>query len=447
MASTVRPAGRLLLIMTAFAGWSVASPLAAEDWPQFRGPRRCGVWNETGILEKFPAGGLTVRWRTPVGGGYSGPAVAGGRVFVSDFARVKGSSGAERVHCLDERTGKVLWTFRGEKVSYARLGYASGPRATPTVDGERVYVLGAVGDLYCLDVKSGRKLWHRNFPRDLGATAPMWGFAGAPLVHGKHLICLAGGKGDAKVVAFDKASGTVIWRAIANDGRIGYCPPTIINAGGAEQLIQWHGGAVTSLDPNTGKTYWQQPFKLRYAMAVAMPVRDGNRLFISAFFDGPIMFRLNDDKPRARIVWRGRSSSEIRTDALHALMCTPVIKDGYIYGVCSYGQFRCLDAATGKRIWETLKVIGEKGRWATAFIVCNGERFFINNDRGELIIADLSPKGYREIDRTKLIAPTTTEGARHRTPRAVNWTPPAYANRHVVTRNDREIIRASLAKP
>ena len=447
MIFTVRPAGRLPLIVATFAGWCVASPLAAEDWPQFRGAQRRGVWNETGILEKFPAPGLKVRWRTPVGGGYAGPAVADGRVFVPDFVRIKGSSGVERVHCLDERTGKVLWTFRGEKISYARLGHASGPRATPTVDGERVYVLGAVGDLYALDVKTGGKLWHRNFPRDLGATAPMWGFAGAPLVHGERLICLVGGKAGAKVVAFEKATGKVVWRAVADDGRTGYSAPAIISAGGVEQLIQWHGGAVTSLDPKTGKIYWQQPFKLRYAMAVAMPVRDGNRLFVSAFFEGPIMFRLADDKPRVKIVWRGKSRSEIRTDALHSLMCTPVIKDGYIYGVCSYGQFRCLDASTGKRIWETLKVVGEKGRWATAFIVRNGERFFINNDRGELIIADLSPKGYREIDRTKLIAPTTIEGANHRKLRAVNWTPPAYANRHIFIRNDREIIRASLAKP
>jgi hypothetical protein len=144
-------------------------------------------------------------------------------------------------------------------------------------------------------------------------------------------------------------------------------------------------------------------------------------------------------------MWMGSSKSEIETDGLHSLVSTPVIKGDYIYGICSYGQLRCLDARTGKRVWETIDATKENARWATGHIVPQGDRFFISNDRGELIIANLSPEGYKEIDRKKIIEPTSTVNQR-RELGAINWTHPAYANRHLITRNDKEIIRYSLAK-
>jgi outer membrane protein assembly factor BamB len=158
------------------------------------------------------------------------------------------------------------------------------------------------------------------------------------------------------------------------------------------------------------------------------------------------MLELDADKPQSRVVWRGRSSSEINTDGLHSLISTPVISNGHIYGICSYGQFRCLDEATGERVWETFDVTKEKARWATGFIVRNGDRFFINNDRGELMIADLKPDGYHEISRTRLIRPTNKLGGR-RELGVVNWVHPAYANRRIFTRNDEEVICASLEQP
>lgn len=181
-------------------------------------------------------------------------------------------------------------------------------------------------------------------------------------------------------------------------------------------------------------------------MLVATPVYESNLLFVTAFFNGPMMLDLATDRPDANLLWRGKSQSEINTDGLHCTTSTPVILDGYVYGVCSYGQFRCLDAHTGKRIWETQEVTGEKARWASAFLTRNGSRFFINNDRGELIIAEFSPKGYHEISRTNLITPTSPGGGK-RERGAVNWVLPAYANRHILIRNDREIIRASLEAP
>ena len=146
----------------------------------------------------------------------------------------------------------------------------------------------------------------------------------------------------------------------------------------------------------------------------------------------------------AELVWKGASDSAIDTDGLHALMSAPVIGGDYIYGICSYGQLRCLRLSSGERVWETQAVTGERARNASAFMVRNGDRYFINNDRGELVIARLTPTGYEEISRTFLIRPTSKPGAR-RALGAVNWSHPAYAQRHIFARNDEEIICASLA--
>ena len=202
---------------------------------------------------------------------------------------------------------------------------------------------------------------------------------------------------------------------------------------------------MSSLDPETGKVYWEHPFKVTNGLTIATPVFSRNRLLLSAFYNGSRLFRLHPTRPAAELVWKGESASEIKTDGLHSLITTPVIQGDYIYGIGSYGQFRCLDARTGERVWETQEVTREKARWAAGLIVRYQDRFFINNYRGELILAKLSPEGYQEISRTQLIKPTTRVGTRRELGLA-NWSHPAYANRHFIIRNDEEIRRYSLAK-
>ncbi len=423
------------------------SPAAfGEDWPEWRGKGRLGAWTETGILETFPAQGLSVKWRTPIRSGYAGPAVSGGRVFLLDFEQTVNTRGVERALSLDEQTGRILWTREWE-VDYIGLQrtYAIGPRATPTVDGDRVYVLGAKGALLCLNATNGEIIWRKDFVKDYGTQVPVWGMTGAPLVDGERLIALVGGEPDAKVVAFDKRTGKEIWRALPADSEPGYCQPFLVRAGGVPQLIIWHPLAVVSLNPASGKVHWQQPFKIQAGMTVATPVLAGSRLLVSAFYNGPMLLELDSRLPRATMLWKGKSDSEIATDSLHALLTTPVIQGDYNYGICSYGQARCVKLSTGERVWETLDITNEKARWAAAFIVRHQDRYFINNDRGDLIIARFSPEGYREMSRTKLIEATSRVGVR-RELGVVNWSHPAYANRHIVARNDREILRASLAK-
>jgi outer membrane protein assembly factor BamB len=418
-----------------------------EDWPEVGGRGRLNVWNETGILEKFPDSGLKVLWRSPVRAGFAGPAVADGRVFLSDWVITKRPFGTERALAFDQKTGKQLWAHEWE-ADYRGISWPNGPRATPTVDGDRVYVVGADGNLFCLDVKSGAVRWSKDYVKDYGADrlkwAFDWGFASSPIVDGNRLITLVDGRPDAKVVAFDKMTGAEVWRALKVDEDLGVAQPVIITAGGARQLIIWYPGAVASLNPESGAVLWQQPYKVGGSMTVALPQKQGSQLFLSTFYDGPLMLTLDDKKPAATVQWKGKSDSEIQTDGLHAVIATPVIMGDYIYGICSYGQFRCLNAKTGERIWETQAVTKERARWAGGTIVRHGNRLFINNDRGELIIVRPDPKGYDEISRTQLIKPTS-EPQNRRQLTYVNWMQPAYANRHIYARNDEELLCATLA--
>ena len=429
----------------AFQNPAVRAASAVTDWPEWRGHGRLGVWTESGILDRFPEKGLQIIWRTPIRAGYAGAAVTGGRVFVSDFVRSRGLRGTERILSLDENTGREVWSREWE-TNYTGLldTWAIGPAATPTVDGDRVYMLGRAGALLCLRAQTGEIVWQKDYVKDYGTELPVWGMTGAPLVDGNRLICLVGGASNAKVVAFDKMTGKELWRALSSNGEPGYAQPIIINAGGTRQLIVWHPVAVSSLDPSTGRVYWEQPFKIDYGMTVPTAVQSGSRLLVSCFYNGSMMLSLDDKVPAARVLWKGTSDSEVQTEGLHAVVATPVIDGDYVYGLCSYGQCRCLNANTGERVWESQAVTGEKARWASGQIVRHGDRYFINNDRGDLIIARLTPKGYEEISRTPLIKPTTNPGNR-RALEAVNWSHPAYANRRIYARNDEEIVCASLA--
>ena len=225
---------------------TAAAPATADDWPQWLGPRRDSVWRETEIVDQFPEGGPKVLWRAPVSGGFSGPAVADGRVYVADYltdANVKKEvyertnfQGKERLLCLDAKTGKELW--KHEYDCRYTVSYPIGPRCTPTVADGKVYFLGTEGNLTCLDAAKGTVAWAKDFKTDYGARTSIWGHAGHPLVDGKLLYCTVGGEGSC-VVAFDKDTGKEVWKAL-NAEEPGYSAPTLIEAGGVKQLVVWH---------------------------------------------------------------------------------------------------------------------------------------------------------------------------------------------------------------
>jgi outer membrane protein assembly factor BamB len=428
--------------------------LSADDWPQWMGPKRDGVWRETGIVEKFPSSGPVERWRVKIGGGYAGPAVVGDRVYVTDKLLPQGAQdpdnpfqrgrtpAKERVLCLDDKDGSIVWKHEYE-CPYT-VSYPAGPRTTPVIDAGRVYTLGSEGDLLCLTADKGAVVWSKNVRDEYQhPQSPVWGYSANPLIDGDKLICLVGGKGTA-VVAFHKETGKEIWRSLDSEGAHGpgYSSPVIIEAGGKRQLIVWHPTAVASLNPETGDLYWSQPFASNNGLSVATPRISGDQLFISAFYNGSLMLRLDRNEPKSSVVWKRGGANEKMTDALHCLISTPVIDGNYIYGVCSHGELRCLDIKNGDRLWSTYEpTSGQMARWGTAFIVRHEDRYFLFSEQGDLILATLSPKGYTEISRAHLLEPT---GPSQR--REVVWSHPAFANRSVYARNDKEIVSVSVAK-
>jgi outer membrane protein assembly factor BamB len=428
---------------------SAAAPLKADDWPQWLGPQRDGVWRESGIVETFPKDGPRVRWRAPVSGGFAGPAVAKGRVYVHDHVLAKAATrptdpfargtvpGTERLLCLSDKDGTILWTHEYD-CPYT-VSYGAGPRATPVIHEGKVYALGAEGNLFCLDAEKGKVLWSHALTKDYNVKTPLWGFAGHPLIDGNKLICLVGGQGSV-AVAFDKDSGKELWRALTAK-EPGYCPPMIYEFGGKRHLIIWHPEAVNGLEPETGKVLWTHTTPVRSALSIATPRRlDGDRLFLSSFYNGSLMLRIRGAQPE--VLWQSKKVSEKDTDMLHTIMGTPVIEDGHIYGCCSYGEFRCLKADTGERVWETFApTTGKSERWANAFVVKHESRYFLFNEQGDLIIAKLTPQKYEEISRAHLIEPTNPDPGR-----PVVWSHPAFANRSVYVRNDKEIVCASLVR-
>jgi outer membrane protein assembly factor BamB len=204
-------------------------------------------------------------------------------------------------------------------------------------------------------------------------------------------------------------------------------------------IIVWHAEAVNALEPETGKVLWSVPFESRFGLTAPTPRLAGDVLFVTAFYNGSLALRLGAGEPE--VMWRSPKVTEKDTTYLHSIISSPFLEAGHVYGVCSYGQLRCLDLETGRRIWETLAATTpeQETRWGNAFLVKHEERFFIFNERGELIQARLTPQGYQEIDRMQLLEPTNRDPGR-----LVVWSHPAFANRSVYARNDREIVRVSL---
>jgi outer membrane protein assembly factor BamB len=509
---------RRVLVVLALV--TLLTPAAsAIDWPQWLGPQRDGIWREEGLLEKFPEGGLKVLWRMPLGTGYAGPSVAQGKVYVMDRSRKldaegkpvkpergKPMPGFERLVCISAADGKQVWEHK-YACDYS-ISYGSGPRTTPVVNDGKVYMLGAMGDMKCLDAETGKIVWEKSLPKEYGLRSflfdlkaldqdaiqpslPIWGYASHLLVDGKLLYSLVGGPGSS-VVAFDKQTGKEVWRALSAQ-EVCYAPPMIYTVGGTRQLIIWLDTTVNGLDPATGKVYWSvnhPGVKLqRPAVAIHTPRLLGDKLFLSTFYNGSVLLQITGgEKPSAKVVWKTKSDNPVKPDGLHIMMAPPWLKDDHIYGICAFGELRCLRLSDGHEVWNTLAPTLTKQQYQAAekrlqraladktpqkpkteskkddeeppstdvsgkpkmkgvdcgnsFIVPLGDshRCVIFNDQGELIQAEISPGGYHEIDRTLLIEPNHAARGRE-----VVWSHPAFANKCIYARNDKEIICVSMS--
>lgn len=210
----------------------------ADEWPQWRGPNRDGVWAETGLIDEFEAPRIEVKWRIPISSGYSGPTVADGRVYVTDY--VAAPKQTERVHCVDWETGETVWSHT-YACPYRGISYQAGPRASVLIDEGRAYSLGTMGHLFCFDAAKGSVLWKRDLNEQYKIQMPNWGIAASPLVEDDLLIVQIGGE-DACLVAFDKTTGEQRWKALSDDAS--YSAPLVIEQAGARVLVCWTGNTL-----------------------------------------------------------------------------------------------------------------------------------------------------------------------------------------------------------
>jgi len=425
--------------------------LNADDWPQWLGTERDGIWRENGIRKNLD-GKLKVSWRTPVNWGYAGPAVTDGKVYLPDFLITDGEfdgvgqggtprNGKERILCLDAKTGKELWKHEYD-VTYT-VSYPGGPRVTPTVQDGHLFFQGTMGHFICLNAKTGKLVWEHDICKKYQCRPPRWGYSAHPLVHGDLVYATAGGENQV-LIAFDKNTGKEKWKALTSD-EAGYCPPRVISHAGVEQLLFWSPKEVASLNPTIGNVYWSVPLEPIYGISRMVPRKLGNKLFVS----GPgkniaAMIELDDNKPAAKVLWNGAKGK-----ALYSLNSPPFLVDGVIYGVDSESSE--LIAATmedGERLWSTKETSlapgsPKKSRHGSAFLVYHeaNKQFWIFGETGDLILAELSRDGYKEIGRQNIIAPTNGAWGRK-----VVWNQPAFAQKSIFARNDKEIIRIDLSQ-
>ena len=431
----------ICLLIVLFAVPMQAHLASADEWHQWRGKDREGVWNETGIVEAFEETEIPLRWRVPIGSGYSGPSVADGRVYVTD--RLTKPKQVERVHCFDWETGESLWSYTYECVY--KIDYTAGPRATVTVHDGLAYALGAMGHLHCFDAVTGEIVWKRDLNAEYNINMPIWGIASAPIIEAENLIVQIGGKPNACIVAFDRKTGEEKWKAL--DDNASYSAPIVITQAGKRVLVCWTGANIACLNPQTGEPYWLYPFRPEgFEIGIATPVFDQNELFITDFRLGSLLLKLSQDEQAVELGWHRKGKDEQHTDALQTTMATPVRFGDYIYGVDSYGELRCLDARNGDRIWEDLSAV-PKARWSNIHLIkhptASENSVWMFNERGELLITELSPEGLNIISRAKLIEPTRDQLNRRG---GVTWAHPAFAYKHVFVRNDKELVCANLEK-
>ena len=396
--------------------------IVETEWPQFRGPRGDGTWRGPKLPETWPASGLKQLWRQPVGGGYAGVSVAEGRVFTMDRQT---NPEVERVLCYDASSGQPLWQHT-YPVSYGKLDYGNGPRAAPTIHGGHVHTVGALGDLRCLDAKTGDVVWKKNHLDDFAGRLPMWGFAGSPVVYGDWLILQPGGEKDSGVVAVERLTGKEVWRSLPDEA--GYSTPILVRAHNQDELVCWTPSHIRGLEARTGKLLWSFPYEITYGVSIAKPIAHDGIIFVAGYWHGSKAIRLGDTPTNAKLAWE-------ENKFLRGLMSQPLYRDGHVYLLDKQYGVTCFELQTGKKLWDDANQTTPRGRNPQATLVWLGDtdRAIILNEEGELILARLNPEGYSEQSRTKIIGTT--------------WAHPAFAGNRVFARSDSELVCVSLDEP
>ena len=399
--------------------------LSAADWPQWRGPERDGhVSGGEPVPVALPTELKTV-WRVPIGEGFASPVVSGRRVFYLD-----NHDAQEIAHAADVSTGKELWS--APVYSSHKDGFGIGPRCTPVADGERVYFQSAKGEFQCLGAADGKVIWRKNFTDDFGAIyigekgkaagASRHGAAGAPLIDGDHIIVQVGSAKGASIVAFDKRTGAVVWKA-END-QTAYAAPIIATLAGVRQFLSFTAEGLIALDPRDGKLLWRVPLKTALGRHVTTPVVSGDLVIVASHQIGLVATRVakNGGQLTAVEAWINK--------AMGINFSSPVVVGGHLYGLGPAKNVVCINLKTGALVWEKTGLIQTSGDMAEAAFLVMGQNILMLTDRGELVLFTADPAAYKELARTQACGTT--------------WCNPAYADGRLYLRDARELVCLQL---
>jgi len=391
------------------SGTCIMTPLRAEDWPQWRGPDRTGhVPKGASIPSTLPTQPKTV-WKLEIGAGLASPVIAAGVVFYFDCQEKK-----ETLHAIDAKDAHELWRAAVDDTFEDEQG-PSGPRCTPVVDGDRVYAQSGKGELQCLSVADGRRLWHVNFTNDFGAAflgedtpvpgAAEHGYTGAPMVVGDSLIACAGGTNGAGVVCFDKRTGKILWKS-QND-RAAYSAPVTATVAGVQQAICFTVEGLIGLSVQDGSLLWRVPIKTPYGRNCTTPSVVGDRVVVGSYRAGLVGVKVSAEGPRlkAERAWVNKEMTVNFSD--------PVAAGNYLFSLGPGKQIVCVEVETGRVAWSKKGFLTTAQEMAHVSFLAMGENILILTDTGDLILIAGDPTECRELGRTHVCG--------------MNWCNPAYA--------------------
>ena len=390
------------------------APLAIESagWPQWHGPNRDGVSQETGLIKGWPESGPPVVWRVPIGDSYSGISISKGRAYTMS---TEGEN--ELVVCLDTSNGAEIWRTRID-AKFGK-GEGEGPRSTPTVDGERVFALSGKGRLAAFNTTNGEKLWEHDFVGEFGSNIPGFGFCTSPLVEGDLLLAEVGGEDNKSIVAFDKESGRIVWST--HTDRAGYSSPIAITFNGIRQLIFLTSKTLISVSPTDGHIYWEYPWITHGGINVATPILiPPDQLFISASYDkGAALVKMTatDEGVTVEEIWKSR--------VMKNHFNSSVLLGEHLYGFDN-AVLKCITAGSGEEQWK------HGGFGKGSLILADGYLIVLSDD-GRLVLVEATPLVYIE----KAIA-QVLEGK--------CWTVPSLADGKLYLRTQKEVVCLDLTQ-
>lgn len=380
----------------------IASALlaAAADWPQYFGPNHDGASSETGLARSWPKDGPKLVWEKKAGSGLSGPVVAGGRAIL--FHRVDAD---EVVECVEAATGNEIWKKSYRSRYTDDFNFDDGPRSTPLIAGDKVFTLGADGDLSAFELMTGKQLWQRNINKDYQVQKGFFGVATSPMLAGGKLVINVGGKG-AGVVAFDPVTGKELWKA--TDHAVSYSSPITAKIDNEELAIFFTRQGLLAISPNKGEVRYENPWRPRLNASVnaASPIVSGNQIFISTSY-GTGAIVLEASKGELKEVWKGDKS-------LSCHYSTPIRIGDHLFGIDGRqeerARMRCVEWKSGKVLWS-------KPEFGCATLIAADGLILAFTESGELVLIEPSTKEYKELARavilgTKVRAPHALSGGK-----------------------------------